>query len=102
MAHLEIPMLKKYQRPIIRLYGQNALIDTVAVIPMLSISSDWAEEKFGAEKILERHVIGGIGGESFGDVYRLKDFRIGELTYSIFDAFVPYEPSLKYNVINLI
>ena len=99
MPQITIPMLKKYQRPIIKLYGLNALIDTGAVIPMLSISAELVEEKFKATKLLEKHTIGGISGESYGDVYRLKDFKIGEITYTVFDAFVPYEPSLKYPIL---
>lgn len=99
MSLLQIPLIKKYQRPIIKLYGLMALVDTGAVVPMLSLASELVEEKFHAEKILEKHMIGGIGGESYGDVYRLKDFKIGEINFSIFDAFVPYEVSLKYPIL---
>ncbi|MBR2216242.1 MAG: hypothetical protein IJ849_10890 [Selenomonadaceae bacterium] len=100
MAKIELPMLKKYQRPIVELYGLHALVDTGAVIPMFSLPVRIITAIFPeAEKILERHSVGGIGGESLGDVYRLPNFAIGELTYSPFDAFVPYEPSLKYPIL---
>ena len=99
MARIAIPMLKKFQRPIIELYGFNALIDTGAVIPMFSVPVTTVKEKFSAEKILEKHSIGGIGGESYGDVYRIDEFCVGELVYAPFDVFVPIEPNLKYPIL---
>ena len=99
MARIEIPMLEKYQRPIIELYDFRTLIDTGAVIPMFSMQIKELQRNFAAEKLLEHHTIGGIGGETMGDVYRLEEFKIGELTYAPFDTFVPYEPSLKYPIL---
>ena len=77
----------------------KALVDTGAVIPMLSMDAEELETKFRVKKISERHTIGGIGGETQGDVYRLEEFKIGELEYTPFDVFVPYEPSLKYPIL---
>lgn len=99
MARIEIPMMAKYQRPIIKLYNKQTLIDTGAVIPMLSMDADDIEARFSAEKLLIGHTVGGIGGSSRGDVYRLGEFKVGDITYAPFDAFVPYEPSIKYPIL---
>ena len=37
MKEFSIPLKKKYERPIIEIYGLSALIDTGAVIPVFSI-----------------------------------------------------------------
>lgn len=99
MAKIEIPTLEKYQRPIIKLYGHRALIDTGAVIPMISLEAEELQEKFAAQMILGHQFIGGIGGRSSGDVYRLSEFRIGEISFAPFDVFVPYDPLLKYPIL---
>ena len=99
MARIEIPTLEKYQRPIIRLYKQRALIDTGAVIPMLSFEPEELQERFAVKLILDNQFIGGIGGQSMGSVYRLEEFKVGDIVYAPFDAFVPRDPILKYPIL---
>ena len=96
MARIEVPLLKEYQRPIVELYNDWALIDTGAVIPVLSLHPKKVEESFSGKKIKDGVRIGGFGGDSDGDVYRIPEFRIGELAYSPFEAFVPHAPLLKF------
>ena len=99
MAVIKISTAPKFQRPIVNLYGLDCLIDTGAVIPLFSMPKVILENMFKARKTTEKHVIGGIGGESQGDVYCMDEFKIGEITYSPFEVFVPYTPTIKYPVL---
>ena len=99
MAIVKIPMLKEYQRPIIELYNNWAMIDTGAIIPVLSMHPKKVQQEFSGKVIKEGLPIGGIGGESTGDVYRIPEFRVGELTYSPFEVFVPRQPLMKFPIL---
>ena len=96
MARIEIPMLKEYQRPIIELYDEWALIDTGAIVPVLSMRPKRIEKEFSGRNVKQGTQIGGLGGDSEGDVYRLPEFRIGELVYAPFEVFVPRVPLLRF------
>ena len=99
MAIIKIPTTPRFQRPIINLYGLDCLIDTGAIIPMFSMPKVIIENMFKAVKTLEKHTVGGIGGESLGDVYRINEFKVGEIIYSPFEVFVPYMQTIKYPVL---
>ena len=96
MAKIEIPTLKKYQRPVIEIGGLFALIDTGATIPMFSVPGPILKKAYSAEKILENGVVGGIGGFTMGDIYRLPEFKVDELEYAPFEVFVPHKQRLNY------
>ena len=99
MAQIKIPLLKEYQRPIIELYDNWAMIDTGAVIPVLSMHPKKVQQEFSGKIIKEGLPIGGIGGESTGDVYRLPEFIVGGLKYSPFEVFVPRQPLMKFPIL---
>jgi len=99
MAQIKIPLLKEYKRPIIELYDNWAMIDTGAVIPVLSMHPKKVQQEFSGKMIKEGLPIGGIGGESTGDVYRLPEFRVGGLIYSPFEVFVPRQPLMKFPIL---
>ena len=96
MKEFSIPLISKYSRPTIELYRMPTLIDTGAVIPVVSIFPYTLEKTFSAEMILSRGYIKGFGGKEYGSVYSLKNFKIGDLTFENFEVFVPYEPNIKF------
>ena len=96
MKEFSIPLKKKYERPIIEIYGLSALIDTGAVIPVFSIEPAIIKKFFDTKLILETGFIGGIGGFEKGSVYSIKNFEIGELKFNDFEVFVPFNPRIRF------
>ena len=96
MKEFSIPLKKKYERPIIELYKLPALIDTGAVIPVVSLFPSIIEKYFDCEKILNDGFIGGFGGLERGSVYSIKNFEIGEIKFKDFEIFVPNNPKLQF------
>lgn len=86
-----------HQRPVIDLYGAEAIIDTGAIIPMTSYSPELVTLAWKATPKLLGTSIGGIGGESRGDVYTLYNFQVGDLIFDELDVFIPYEPDVTYS-----
>ena len=95
MKEFSLPLKKKYERPIIELYNLPALIDTGAVIPVVSIFPSILEKIFDVKIILRDKFIGGFGGYEKGSVYSISEFKIGEMTFENFEVFVPDEPKIK-------
>lgn len=96
MKEFTIPLKKKYERPIIELYGLSALIDTGAVIPVFSREPEFIRKFFDSKLILKDGFIGGIGGYEKGSVYSIKNFEIGELKFKDFEVFVPLNPRIRF------
>ena len=96
MKEFSIPLMAKYTRPVIELYHLPALIDTGAIIPVVSIFPSIFEKYFESKLILENGTISGIGGDERGAVYSLANFKVGDLIFEDFEVFVPYEPRLKF------
>ena len=96
MKEFVIPLIRKYERPIIKLYNLPTLIDTGAVIPVFSIIPAIFEKYFDTKLILKDEFISGFGGEERGSVYSIKNFEIGKLIFKDFEVFVPNEPRLKF------
>ena len=96
MKEFSIPLLQQYERPIIKLYNLPTLIDTGAVIPVISILPAIFEKYFETKLILENESIEGFGGKERGSVYSIKNFEIGKLIFKDFEVFVPNEPRLKF------
>ena len=84
------------QRPVINLYGNEAIIDTGAVIPMVSLSPELLKLAWKAKPLQMNIEIGGIGGKAKGDIYTLFNFQIGDLNFDSLDVFVPNIPDTKY------
>lgn len=93
---IEISLDKKYKRPIIDLYGISTIIDTGAVIPTFSIAPFILERSFCGKKLIENISIGGFGGKSYGDLYSIENFKVGDINYSHLDVFVPYKPVTRH------
>ena len=77
MKEFSVPLLNKYERPIIELYNLPTLIDTGAVIPVASVYPSIFEKYFETTLIVENQFIGGIGGLERGAVYSIAEFKIG-------------------------
>ena len=99
MKEFSLPLVEKYTRPVIKLYNLPALIDTGAIIPVISIFPSIFEKYFESKLILENGTISGIGGDEFGAVYSLTNFKIGDLNFKDFEVFVPYEPRLQFPIL---
>ena len=85
-----------YQRPVIKLYGSDTLIDTGALIPMTTFSPEVLKLAWNAELVLQDASIGGIGGQAHGSVYALKDFEIGDFHFDKLEIFVPDKADFKF------
>lgn len=96
MKEFILPLLKKYERPIIKLYNLSALIDTGAVIPVFSIDPSIIAKYFEIKLVVSNQFIGGFGGLEKGSVYSISEFRIGDLTFENFEVFVPDEPKFRF------
>ena len=96
MKEFSIPLQKKHERPIIKLYNLSALIDTGAVIPVFSIDPDIIGKYFEIKLILETGFIDGFGGFERGSVYSIKNFKVGDLIFDDFEVFVPDEPKINF------
>ena len=84
-----------YDRPVIELYGQMAIIDTGALVPMTILDAE-ALKKWDPELILEKKTQSGIGGTVYGDVYRLHNFEALGVNFENFEIFKPYDLKLGY------
>ena len=96
MKEFSIPLSSKYGRPVIELYKLPALIDTGALIPVVSIFPSIIDKYFDTRLILPNEHISGFGGCEKGSVYSVSEFKVGELTFTDFEVFVPEEPRLKF------
>ncbi len=96
MKEFSIPLSSKYKRPVIELYKLPTLIDTGALIPVVSIFPSIIERYFDSKLILPDGHISGFGGYEKGSVYSLAEFRVGDLIFKDFEVFVPEEPKLKF------
>ena len=56
------------QRPVINLYGNEAIIDTGAIIPMVSFSKEIVKLAWNADLVKSDIEIGGIGGKTKGSI----------------------------------
>ena len=80
---------KETKKPVFDVYTCRTLLDTGADIPVVSLNKYILETSFHGICKMENAFIGGFGGRCYGKIYELKDFHIGELTYSSFEVFVP-------------
>ena len=96
MKEFELPLSKDYQRPIIKINKLDAIIDTGAMIPTFSIPAPLVEQSFNAKKILSNSHVTGFGGKSYGDVYEIDSFKVGELEFKPFQFFVPNQLVTKH------
>ena len=94
-----LPLLD-FKRPVVELYGMEALIDTGALVPVISMPAKVVEKVFSAEKVNKKDLsLGGIGGRATGDVYRLPEFVFGDIRYSPFEVFVPRVAKISFPIL---
>ena len=72
-----------YQKPLVDLadwHNIDALLDTGALFPVWTAKEELLP-KLGARFIKADVPFSGFGGETKGNLYRLKEFRVGELIF---------------------
>jgi len=84
------------QRPVIDLYGNAALIDTGAIIPMVYFPGELLKLAWNAELVISDVEIGGIGGKTKGDIYTLHNFIVGDFCFDALDVFVSNTRDTRY------
>ena len=90
MKTFDIRLWSQNWRPVMNIYGANALFDTGAIIPVISLPKDLLTRRFDAKLIEENVSIGGFGGgKSAGCIYSLANFNISVMHYRILECFVP-------------
>lgn len=100
MKTMEIKLEPQFWRPIIRLYGKLSLIDTGAVVPVISMEQALLNARFNAKLVKDNVYFSGFGGgKSYGSIYSLSDFYISELHFKIFECFVPFERDKTFPII---
>ena len=100
MKEIELTLESQFWRPMIRLYGKLALIDTGAIVPVISMSKDMLNMRFHAKLIRDNVSISGFGGgKSYGNIYSLSDFYINTMRFAIMECFVPYERDKEFPLI---
>ena len=88
---------EQFTRPIITLYGQQALIDSGADIPACN-DADFLISAFNAQEVIlpEKPSVNGVGKEKvFGRIFDVDMFIMKELMYPHLKFFVPDEPGFK-------
>ena len=81
MKEITFKLNPDYIRPVIRLYGLDALIDTGAKFPVTTISKEILVNSFNAKCIVPETQINGFGGNCTGAVYELETFHVGDLIF---------------------
>lgn len=97
MKKIHFSIDKNFTRPIITLYGQQALFDSGSDIPACS-DADFLVEALGAKEIIlpKRASVHGIGKNVvFGRIFDVEMFEMKELMYPHLKMFVPDEPGFK-------
>ncbi len=99
MKNLTLRLIPEYLRPVISLYNTQTLIDTGAIIPVISLPMEKLQVRFQAEIVKENIAIGGFGGGvSQGNIYSLKNFYIRDWHFKKFECFVPRAQERKFPI----
>ena len=86
MKQFTLPLIKKAQRPTVRLerfFRLRAMLDTGAVLPVW-IESEELLKSIGGVPVAKDLPFGGFGGMTTGTLYKIPLFRCGELMYPEF------------------
>ena len=79
------PISRRYDRPVIEIYGVNALIDPGSVFLIIDMDDAAIKKLFGGEYTgYEREVFG--VGKCMAKIYMLKHFCIGDMVFNNFPA----------------
>jgi len=100
MKEICINLNEKYHRPMISLYNKLTLIDTGAIIPVVSMNKIVLDILFNAKLLKDNISIGGFGGgRATGGIYSLSNFCIKNFHFKTLECFVPHEPSKDFSII---
>jgi len=100
MKIINIKLIENHWRPVTRLYSRDTLIDTGAIVPVISIEHELLNHRFKAKLLKENAYFTGFGdGKSWGSVYSLSNFYIHELHFKRFECFVPYKFDKNFPII---
>ena len=83
MNQFTLVLRSNYQKPLLRLdewHGAYALLDTGALFPVWTADEKWLLQ-LDARFIKADVPFSGFGGETKGNLYRLKEFRLGSLVF---------------------
>lgn len=88
---------RNFTRPIISLYGQQALFDSGSDIPACSDAELLITELYAKEvELPEKPSVHGIGkDEIYGRIFDVETFEVKDLIYPHLKIFVPDEPGFK-------
>ena len=90
MKEFTVRVVPDSSRPIVSVYGMDALIDTGADVPVVSVMAiDFLIDRFHAKTVLKVAKIRGFGGEEHGDVLVIDQFVFGDLVFPNMHVFVP-------------
>lgn len=96
MKKFSIPLLPGYHRPVFECYSFTSILDTGAILPVFSVYAIVLEKVLNAELVLKDTTITGFGGEDPGDIYKTRDFKLGNLLFKELEFFVPKTIKLQY------
>ena len=88
MREIKKRLVTEFQKPVLSLYGANALLDTGTDIPVCYYSGILTQY-FHAKKVAAALSIGTFGENVTGDVYEVPLFQIGDLSFPGLRFFVP-------------
>lgn len=90
MKEFTVRLVPDSSRPIVSVYGLDALIDTGADVPVVSVTAmEFLSDKFHAKTVLKDAKISGFGGDEYGDVLVIDRFEFGDLVFPNMHVFVP-------------
>ena len=78
-----LELSENFQKPLVKLvdcYGFDGLLDTGAFFPVWTTDEDLLSD-LGAHFIKADVPFSGFGGETRGNLYRMREFRIGDLVF---------------------
>lgn len=99
MKQFSIPLNKAFVKPVMRIDGFTALIDTGASLPVFSFKEEFLIKKYNAKKISERTNINGFGGECYGYIYQLDYLQVGQFSFKNLEVFVPETEKMRHRII---
>lgn len=89
MKEFSLRLVEGFQKPVVRLYGVNVLIDTGADIPVCYHPERYLEKAFHTKLVATDVGIGTFGDMVYGNVYAVDKFVVGELSYPGLKFFAP-------------
>lgn len=92
----------KKRRPVIQVEGMSMLLDTGAELPIWTAGKQVLLNNLDVEFVKSDVFFSGFGGKVKGDIYKIKGFKLGELTYAGLDVIVceEYKNATFYMIVS--